>query len=95
MDKTDKINSIKKDEEKLYFDSLNDTSTHTTFIKLLTKLRTNCKFNRHKKLIEILGRSFKIILDEAEKNNNFWSAKNCIILTQTFDYEEEVENKKK
>ena len=95
LDKTDKINDIKIDEEKLYFDSLNDTSTHTTFIKLLTKLRTNSKFNRHKKLIEILGRSFKIILDEAEKNNNFWIAKNCIILSQTFYYEEEFENKKK
>ena len=82
-------------EEKLYFNSLNDPSTHPTFIKLMTKLRTNSKFNRQKKLIEILGKSFKIVLDEGEKNTSYWAAKNCIILSQTFYYDDVDEYEKK
>ena len=95
LDKKDKIDDFKQDEENLYFDYLNDPSTHTTFIKLLTRLRTNSKFNRHKKLIDILGKSFQIILREAEKTRNYWAAKNCIILSQTFYYDKEDKDKKK
>ena len=56
LDKMEKSKEIKEKDEKLYFNSLKDPSTHPTFIKLMTKLRTNSKFNRQKKLIEILGK---------------------------------------
>ena len=95
LDKVEKSNEIKEEDEKLYFNSLNDPSTHPTFIKLMTKLRTNSKFNRQKKLIEILGKSFKIVLDEGEKNTSYWAAKNCIILSQTFYYDDVDEYEKK
>ena len=95
IDKTVKLYQIKAEDEELYFNSLKDPSTHPTFIKIMTKLRTNSKFNRQNKLIEILGKSFKIILDEGEKNNSYWAAKNCMILSQTFYYEDEDENKNK
>ena len=93
IDKTVKFYQIKAEDEELYFNSLKDPSTHPTFIKIMTKLRTNSKFNRQNKLIEILGKSFKIILDEGEKNKSYWAAKNCMILSQ-YDFwivEEELQ----
>ena len=92
LDKLEKTSEISEEDEKLYFTSLKDPSTHSTFIKVVTKLRTNSKFNRKKKLIDILGESYKIILEEAEKTKNYWTAKNCLILSQTFYYENEDEN---
>ena len=92
LDKLEKTSEISEEDEKLYFTSLKDPSTHSTFIKVVTKLRTNSKFNRKKKLIDILGESYKIILEEAEKTKNYWAAKNCLILSQTFYYENEDEN---
>ena len=42
-------------------------------------------------MIDFLGNIFNIILNEAEKNNNFNNAKNCIILSQTFYYDNKGE----
>ena len=92
FDEIDRFSEVKEDELNLYFNSLKDKSTHNTFIKIITKFRTNSKFNRGKLLIEILGKSFSIIMEEAEKTQNFWTAKNCIILSQTFFYEKKQEN---
>ena len=92
FDEQKRISEIKEEEINLYFNSLKDPYTHNTFIKLLTKLRTNTKFNREKKLIDILGKSFLIIMEEAEKSRNFWTAKNCLILSQTFFYEEKQDD---
>ena len=97
LDKTNEISEIKEEDEKKYFNSLNDPETHPTFIKVLSNLRTNSKLKRKKKVIDILAKSFKIILDNAEKNNNeksFWAARNCLILSQTFWYEKEDEKNK-
>lgn len=72
-----------------YYDYLNNIpSTHIIFIKVLSKLRTNSNFKRNKNLIEILGKSFLILLEESEKKNDYWIVRNCIILSQTFYYEE-------
>jgi hypothetical protein len=73
-----------------YYDYLNKIpSTHIIFIKILSKLRTKCSFKRNKTLIDILGKSVQIMLEESEKKNDYWMVKNCIILSQTFYYEEE------
>jgi len=72
-----------------YYDYLNNIpSTHIIFIKVLSKLRTNSNFKRNKNLIEILGKSVLILLEESEKKNDYWIVRNCIILSQTFYYEE-------
>lgn len=72
-----------------YYDYLNKIpSTHIIFIKVLSKLRTNSNFKRNKNLIEILGKSVLILLEGSEKKNDYWIVKNCIILSQTFFYEE-------
>ena len=87
--------NIKEEDKKAYINCLKNPLTHKTFIKVLNKLRTNSSFKRTKDLILLLGQSFIIILEEAEKKKDFWAAKNCLILSQTFCYEEEDENKNK
>ena len=83
-----------------YYDYLKKLpSTHIICVKILSKLRTNSEFKRKKNLIDILGKSVQILLEESEKKNDYWMVKNCIILSQTFYYEEEDDtnrqNKKK
>ena len=94
LDNSDKLSELKPEEIQSYFDLLKEPSTHSAFIKLITQLRTNSKFERQKILIEILGKSFKIVLDEAEKNKNYHTAKNCLILSQTFYYNERNDENK-
>ena len=78
-----------------YYDYLNKIpSTHIIFIKILSKLRTNSNFKRNKNLIDILGKSVQLMLEESEKKNDYWMVKNCIILSQTFYYEEEDDTNK-
>ena len=69
-----------------YFKSLKLPYTHKSFLKIVTDLRTNTHFNRNKQLIDLLGKSYKIILEEARINKDYWTAKNCLILSQTFYY---------
>jgi hypothetical protein len=57
-------------------------------------LRTNSNFKRNKNLIDILGKSVQMMLEESEKKNDYWMVKNCIILSQTFYYEEEDDTNK-
>ena len=86
---------LSEDNINQYYDYLKKIpSTHIIFVKILSKLRTNSEFKRKKNLIDILGKSVQILLEESEKKNDFWMVKNCIILSQTFYYEEEdVTNK--
>ena len=87
---------LSEEDINQYFDYLNKIpSTHIIFVKILSKLRTNSNFKRNKNLIDILGKSVQIMLEESEKRNDYWMAKNCIILSQTFYYEEEDETNKK
>ena len=78
-----------------YYDYLKKLpSTHIIFVKILSNLRTNSDFKRNKNLIDILGKSVQILLEESEKKNDYWMVKNCIILSQTFYYEEEDDTNK-
>ena len=72
--------------DEYYFKALKQPYTHKSFLKVVTDLRTTYNFKRNKQLIDLLGKSFKIIIDEAKNTNDFWSAKNCLILSQTFYY---------
>ena len=81
-------------DKEAYFEYLKEPSTLKTFVYILSKLRSKNKFNKGKPLIGILGESFKIVLEEAEKKKDFWAAKNCLILSQTFFYKYIDENNK-
>ena len=74
---------------------IEDPKTHELFLIILSKLRTNNRFCRDKPLIELLSDIIIKILDNAEKTNNFICAKNCMILSQTFYYINELNPNKK
>ena len=72
--------------EEYYYTALKHPYTHKSFLKIITDLRATTHFNRNKQLIDLLGNSFKILLLEAKPNKDYWIAKNCLILSQTFYY---------
>ena len=86
----------KLDEEKAqkFLESLKDESVHRAIYIVLSQLRTNSRFQRSRPLIELFGKAFEILLQSAEKNKLYENAKNCIILSQTYFYNDE-ENKRK
>ena len=82
-------------DKKNLIEYIKDERTHELFLIILSKLRTNNRFCREKPLIELLSNILVMILDQAQKTNNFSAAKNCIILSQTFYYNDENEPSKK
>ena len=82
----DKNKTTTEDEKKQLLDCISDERTHTLFLIILAKLRTNNRFMRDKFLIELLSDILLKILDVSQKKNNFTNAKNCLILSQTFFY---------
>ena len=80
-EKEELINLIKKPKYKSFF------------LIILSKQRTKGRFKRSEKLIKDLVEIIINILDSSEIENDFESAKNCIVLSETFYYEKD-ENKK-
>ena len=62
----------------------NEKKTHYFFLIILSKLRTNNRFQQKTELIDLLGIILNEILEVSEKEKNYDNAKNCIILSQTF-----------
>ena len=85
---------LSDDMENNFLASLNEPSIYYTVIVVLSQLRTNNKLNKSKSLIKCLGKAFNKILDYAEKNKIYDHAKNCIILSQTYYYQESNEKEK-
>ena len=77
-----------------FLDSLKDVSLHKHVYVILSQLRTSNKFQKSKSLINLLGKCFNILLDNAQANKLYENAKNCIILSQTYYYSED-DNKTK
>ena len=80
-----------KDLENKILKYTKNTKTHHFFLILLSKLRTNNRFEQNTDIIDLLGKILLNILDVAEKNKNYDNAKNCIILSQTFFCEKNKE----
>ena len=91
----DKNKTTIEDDKKQLLEYVDDERTHTLFLIVLAKLRTNNRFCRDKFLIELLSEILLKILDKSQEKNNLENAKNCLILSQTFFYYETPENKKK
>ena len=72
-----------------FLDSLKDVSLHKHVYVILSQLRTSNKFQKSKSLINLLGKCFNILLDNAQHNKLYENAKNCIILSQTYYYSED------
>ena len=83
------------DDKKQLLEYIKDERTHEFFLIIVSKSRTNNRFCREKSLIELLSDLLLIILDNAQKKNDFNAAKNCVILSQTFFYNDESKQNKK
>ena len=64
------------------------------FLEFLTKVRTTGHYCRSEKLVKILAEIFNTILDIAEKKVDYDRVKNCIILSQTYYYEDKNKSKR-
>ena len=88
------MNKVTDNEDrKQLLEYIKDEKTHELFLIVLSKLRTNNRFCREKHLIELVSEILLTILNVAQKNNNYISAKNCVILSQTFYYLDESKKK--
>ena len=78
---------FKDEEKKELLKFLNERKHIDYFFVTLSKQRTKGRYKRSKKLIKDLSEILLLILQGAEKENNFGDARNSIILSQTFYYE--------
>ena len=81
-------NYVKEDQNEL-IKFMENEDYRNYFISALTHQRLNGKFKREEKLFNELIEILKVILELAEKENNFDNARNCMILSQTF-YKEKI-----
>ena len=88
--KSDEISQSLTDN---FLDLIEEPSVHHTFFVILSKLRTNSSFGQKKSLISLLGQGFEIVLSKSKKNKLYDNVKNCIILSQTYYYENESKQK--
>ena len=76
------------DEKKKLLTYLEEKWSQTYFLIYLSKQRTKGKFARTQKLVKDLAEILNLILTSAEKRNDYEAARNCIILSQTYYYDE-------
>ena len=76
-----------------FINLINDPSVHKYAFIILSLLRTNSRFEKGKSLIDLLGKGFNIVLEYAAKNKLYDNVKNCIILSQTYYFNDESKNK--
>ena len=90
------MEEIDKNSEKELLDSLDDKMNHKAMFIVLSQLRTNSTFHRPKSFIEAFGKAFNKMINMANKDEIYDYVKNCIILSQTYFYDEgENESKTK
>ena len=76
-----------------FINLINDPSVHKYAFIILSILRTNSRFEKEKSLIDLLGKGFNILVEHAAKNKLYENIRNCIILSQTYYYNDENKNK--
>ena len=83
------INVAFTDEEKnKLMEYLKEKWSQTYFLIYLSRQRTNGRYMRSQKLVKDLAEILNLILESAEKENDYEAARNCMILSQTYYYEE-------
>jgi len=84
---------IDNDKNKL-LEYINEDWGQKYFLSVLTMARTSGQYCRSEKLVKILAEIFRKILNIAEKKVDYDIVKNCIILSQTYYYEDKDKAKK-
>ena len=87
--------SFSSEEKNELMSFLEIPSFKNYFIIVLSKQRTKGRFKRAESLVRDLSDLLLKILEIAEKEKDYESAKNCIILSQTYYFEEKCDPKKK
>ena len=72
---------------------IKDPSVYKGFLIILSHLRAKNQFMQTKYLIDLLGKEFNIIAEYSVKNKIYDIFENCIIISQTYYYEDENKNK--
>ena len=92
----DKINpniiNITNEEIKTIEVLLEKHQNLAIFIQQLNQFRTTGRYVMNKKIYDLLGKLLNLALNKTQKENDYFSAKNIIILSQTYYYRNE--NKK-
>ena len=83
------------DDKKKLIEYIKDERTHELFLIILSKFRINNRFCREKPLIELLSEILMMILDGAQKENNYSVFENSIIISQSFYHYDETQLGKK
>ena len=83
------------EEKKELLDYVKEKTFRYYFLLMLSKQRTKGRYKRSEKLINDLSDILNIILDGCENDKDYFNAKNCIILSQTYFCEITKSNKKK
>ena len=82
------MKEIDENSGKELLDSLDDKMNHKAMFIVLSQLRTNSTFHRPKTFIQVFGKAFNKMINMANKNEIYDYVKNCIILSQTYFYDE-------
>ena len=78
-----------ENKKKRLLELLQEEWAHDFFLKILSKQRTNGRYNRSKNIINHLAFILNYFINFSQKTLNYMCVKNCIILSQTFFYEED------
>ena len=89
------MKEIDENSGKELLDSLDDKMNHKAMFIVLSQLRTNSTFHRPKTFIQVFGKAFNKMINMANKNEIYDYVKNCIILSQTYFYDEGEDKEKK
>ena len=76
------------DEKKKLMEYLQEKWSQNYFLIYLSKQRTNGRFARSQKLVNDLAEILTLILQTSEQEKDYEAARNCMILSQTYYYEE-------
>ena len=87
--------NVKFNEQEKLLELLKEKKFRDFFLINLSNQRTKGRYTRNKEIIDNLKDILNLILDIAEKEKDYEAGKNCIILGQTFYYEDKNDNNKK
>jgi len=84
-----KKNFSEKDKIEIYTLIKEDEYYQKLFLSILNRIRTDSKFMKGKELITMIGNALNIIIDSSKAKKDYETVKHCMILSQTYYYEDE------
>ena len=87
------IKISEEEKNELYKLLKEDDYYQRLFLSILNRMRSGSKFLEDKELIVMIGNILNIIIDTSETKKDYETANLCIILSQTFYYEDDKKQK--